>query len=47
MVRGLEMGLEDGLRLELSFFEELLKSDDYQEGLRALAEGRKPEFKGK
>ncbi len=46
MIRGLEMGLEEGLRLELAFFEELLKGEDYQEGLRALSEGRKPEFVG-
>jgi enoyl-CoA hydratase/carnithine racemase len=47
MARGKEMALEDGLRLELAFFEEMLLSDDYQEGLRALAEGRKPEYKGR
>ena len=41
------MALEDGLRLELSFFEEMLQSEDYKEGLRALAEGRKPEYKGR
>jgi enoyl-CoA hydratase/carnithine racemase len=46
MIRGRNMALEDGLRLELSFFEEMLQSEDYQEGLRALAEGRKPEYKG-
>jgi enoyl-CoA hydratase/carnithine racemase len=32
--------------MELAFFEELLKSEDYQEGLQALTEGRKPKFKG-
>jgi len=46
MIRGRNMALEDGLCLELSYFEEMLQSEDYQEGLRALAEGRKPEFKG-
>jgi len=46
IIRGLEMSLEDGLRMELAFFEELLKSEDYQEGLQALTEGRKPKFKG-
>lgn len=46
MMRGQCMSLEDGLKLELSFFEEMLQSEDYKEGLRALAEGRKPEYKG-
>jgi enoyl-CoA hydratase/carnithine racemase len=32
--------------LELAFFEKMLQSEDYKEGLRALAEGRKPEYKG-
>ena len=47
MIRGKNMALEDGLRLELSFFEEMLQSEDYKEGLRALSEGRKPEYKGR
>jgi enoyl-CoA hydratase/carnithine racemase len=47
MIRGREMSLEDGLRLELAFFEEMLHSEDYQEGLRALIEKRKPEYKGR
>ena len=47
MIRGRNMALEDGLRLELGFFEEMLQSEDYQEGLRALAEERKPEYKGR
>ncbi len=47
MIRGRNMPLEDGLRLELAFFEEMLQSEDYQEGLRALAEKRKPEYKGR
>jgi len=46
MIRGREMSLKDGLRLELAFFEEVLKSEDYQEGLRALEEKRKPRYKG-
>jgi len=44
MIRGRNMTLEDGLRLELAFFEEMLQSEDYQEGLRSLAEGRKPKY---
>jgi enoyl-CoA hydratase/carnithine racemase len=47
MIRGRNMALEDGLRLELAFFEEMLQSKDYREGLRALAEKRKPEYKGR
>lgn len=47
MIRGKNMALEDGLSLELAFFEELLQSEDYKEGLQALAEGKKPEYKGR
>ncbi len=47
MIRGRNMTLEDGLRLELAFFEEMLQSEDYKEGLRALEEKRKPVYKGK
>jgi len=42
MIRGMNMTLQDGLRLELAFFEELLHGEDYQEKIRALDEGRKP-----
>jgi len=47
MIRGRNMSLEDGLRLELAFFEEMLQSEDYQEGLRSLAKGRKPKYRGR
>ena len=47
MVRGRNMAQEEGLRLELAFFEEMLQSEDYKEGLRALAEKNKPEYKGR
>jgi enoyl-CoA hydratase/carnithine racemase len=47
MIRGRENTLEDGLRLELAFFEELLQCEDYKEGLRALSEGGRPEYKGR
>ena len=46
MIRGRNMNLEDGLSLELAFFEEMLQSEDYQEGLRALLEKRDPDYKG-
>jgi len=47
MIRGRNMTLEDGLRLELAFFEEVLQSEDYEEGLLALKADRKPEYKGR
>ena len=47
MIRGRNMNLEDGLSLELAFFEEMLQSEDYQEGLRALVEKRDPEYRGR
>jgi enoyl-CoA hydratase/carnithine racemase len=47
LIRGKNMALEDGLSLELAFFEEMLQSEDYQEGLRALAEEREPKYKGR
>jgi enoyl-CoA hydratase/carnithine racemase len=47
MIRGSNMPLEEGLRLELAFFEEVLQSEDYEEGLDALKENRKPEYKGR
>jgi hypothetical protein len=31
----------------MTFFEEVLQSEDYQEGLRALTEERKPEYRGR
>jgi enoyl-CoA hydratase/carnithine racemase len=45
ILRGKNVALEDGLSLELAFFEEMLQSEDYKEGLRAVREGRKPEYK--
>jgi enoyl-CoA hydratase/carnithine racemase len=47
IIRGSNMPLEEGLRLELAFFEEVLQSEDYEEGLDALKEKRKPEYKGR
>lgn len=47
MVRGGNMTLEGGLSLELAYFEEMLQSRDYQEGLRSLAEDRPPVYTGR
>jgi enoyl-CoA hydratase/carnithine racemase len=47
MIRGRNMPLNEGLSLELAFFEEMLQSQDYQEGLRSLAEERKPVYTGR
>ena len=47
MIRGRNMALEDGLRLELGFFEEVLRSEDYREGIQALKGNRKPEYRGR
>jgi E-phenylitaconyl-CoA hydratase len=47
MIQGRNLALADGLRLELAFFEEVLQSEDYEEGLRALKEQRKPKYKGR
>ena len=47
VIRGGNMALKDGLSLEKAFFEEMLQSEDYKEGLSALAEDRKPVYKGR
>jgi E-phenylitaconyl-CoA hydratase len=44
--RGLDIPLEDGLRLEQLLAEPVRQSEDAQEGPRAFLEKRKPEFKG-
>jgi enoyl-CoA hydratase/carnithine racemase len=44
--RGLDLPLEEGLRLEALLGEPLRQTEDVQEGLRAFREKRKPEFKG-
>jgi enoyl-CoA hydratase len=43
---GLEMDLEQALKYEAECFEDALKTDDAQEGLKAFLEKRKQEFKG-
>jgi enoyl-CoA hydratase/carnithine racemase len=42
--RGKEANLENGLEIERELVEELFRSEDAQEGLRAFLEKRKPEF---
>jgi len=47
MVRGSNMSLDDGLRLEDSLETFLLGTEDFEEGVAAFLEKRKPEFKVK
>jgi enoyl-CoA hydratase len=44
---GIELTLEDGLALEAKCYEEVLASEDRNEGLAAFAEKRPPIYKGK
>ena len=44
---GLDVSLEEGLRLEQLLAEPVRQSEDAQEGPRAFLEKRKPEFKGR
>ena len=45
--RGMEMPLEEGLRLEAALFGLLCASEDMQEGTRAFLEKRPPQFKNR
>jgi enoyl-CoA hydratase/carnithine racemase len=47
MIRGVSMSLEDGLRLENTLVPTVLFSNDFEEGIAAFAEKRKPNFEGK
>lgn len=44
---GLGLRLDEGLRLEQAYAEPVRASEDVQEGLRAFAEKREPEFRGR
>lgn len=45
--RGLDLTLEEGLALELSYANFIFGTEDAQEGLKAFAEKRKPKFKSR
>jgi enoyl-CoA hydratase/carnithine racemase len=45
--QGVEMSLPDGLRLEREAYNVTLATEDRNEGLRAFAEKRRPNFQGK
>ena len=47
MIRGTDMSLEDGLRLEESFTRYIVSTEDFEEGIKAFAEKRKPRFKAR
>jgi len=46
-MRGMDMGLDEGLRLEQFLAEPLRQSEDAREGPRAFASKEKPRFKGR
>jgi enoyl-CoA hydratase/carnithine racemase len=47
MIRGYNMSIDDGLKLEGTFFKQLLETEDGKEGTSAFNEKRKPDFKAK
>jgi enoyl-CoA hydratase/carnithine racemase len=46
-IRGREMSLEDGLKLESQFAGRVFQTEDAREGPTAFAQKRKPEYKGR
>jgi enoyl-CoA hydratase/carnithine racemase len=47
MIRGMSLSLEEGLRLETTLTPQVVFSRDFEEGITAFAEKRKPEFEGR
>lgn len=47
MIKGAEMNLEDGLRLETKLIDFLFTTEDHKEARQAFIEKRKPELKGR
>ena len=47
MVRGMSLGLEQGLKLETTLTPRVVFSRDFEEGIISFSEKRKPKFEGK
>jgi enoyl-CoA hydratase/carnithine racemase len=47
MLRGLGMNLEEGMKLEQALLAGLMGTDDFEEGIKAFSEKRKPDYRGR
>ena len=47
MIQGIDVSLEDGLKLERKLNDFLVNTEDFEEGCKAYTEKRQPVFKGK
>lgn len=47
MLRGLGMNLEEGMKLEQALNGGLMGTDDFEEGIKAFSEKRKPDYRGR